>query len=684
MSTKFKNIFSPIDVGSMHMKNRLMSTSMSPGEGYTGKDMKPTQRFYNYLEERAKGGLGAICQTISFYRMDPEGHLLPQAFDESHIPHMKKMAEVVQKHGCKIVAQAFTVHEWRRKPDEDIEHWGPSDVRLPPAKIAIKPMTKEDIDLFIEHIARGAKIVQAAGWDAVELVAGVGAIMSRFMSKATNKRTDEYGPQSMENRCRLTVDCIKAIKNVCGEDFPVVVRWTPVDYIEGGNEMEDALQIAKILDDAGAAWHNLQIGWHESSVPVTIKTVPEGGFSWMGKEIKKVVKAPVAVGYRNTDPENMDRIIAEGHTDIIGGLRYSIADPEFGIKAEHGRENEIKKCICCCRCLDDVVSRGKPLDYCSVNPRLGAELDEEVGKAYERKNVMIVGSGPAGLSAAFTAYERGHDVTIYEKGPRVGGCLVMSAIFSPLYERMTKYYKTKLANTPEIKVKLKTTVTPELVQTMQPDAIIVAAGGEPRDLFVPGVNRANVIRSHDFLSLLNGTPPSKPGIVNKVMWRCAGIFLGLFYSPSLLKKMMWFPWPFGKKVAIIGGGLPGCELGIEMLHNNREMVIIEENKKIGFDVGGSERFHITSAFKKSPVVQMEPLSQVLEISNKGVTAQRADGSRFTYEADTVAVTLGFEENKSLYKSLNDRTRYLEGAGDCMNPQRMADATKAGYKAARGI
>lgn len=668
----------------MTLKNRLMSTSMSPGEGYTGKDMKPTKRFLNYLEERARGGIGAICQTISFYPMDPEGHLLPEAYDESHIPHMKQMAEVVQRYGCKMIAQAFTVHEWRRLPDEPIGHWGPSDVRLPPAMQEIKPMTKEDIQVFIRHIANGAKIVKAAGWDGVELVAGVGAILSRFMSKATNIRTDEYGSQTMENRCRITVECINAIKEACGEDFPVVVRWTPVDYIKGGNEMKDAIEVAKILDKAGAAWHNLQIGWHESSVPLTIKSVPEGGFSWMGKEIKKVVKAPVAVGYRNTDPVNMERIIAEGHTDIIAGLRYSIADPEFAVKAQQDRPEDIKMCICCCRCLDDVVSRGKPLNYCSVNPRLGEELDDELGCSTLRKKVMVVGSGPGGLSAAFAAHKRGHDVTVYERGPRIGGCLVMSAIFSPLYERLTKSYLTQLRKTPGIKVKLKTPVTPELVKSEKPDAVIVAMGGEPKDLHVPGVDRGNVVRSHDFLSLLNGKAPKKPGLFNKFMWMGAGIFLGLFYSPTRIRNMMWFPWPFGKRVAIIGGGLPGCELGIELLHNKRRMVIIEENKKVGYDVGGSERFHVTSAFKKSPDVQMEPLTKVVEISSEGVKACRADGTGFTYKADTVAVTLGFEKNMGLTESIKNLAKSVEAVGDCSNPQRMADATKAGYIAAKRI
>jgi 2,4-dienoyl-CoA reductase (NADPH2) len=217
---------------------------------------------------------------------------------------------------------------------------------------------------------------------------------------------------------------------------------------------------------------------------------------------------------------------------------------------------------------------------------------------------------------------------------------------------------------------------------VNPDAVIVANGGHPIDLEVPGTDGKNVIRSHDFLEMLNGKAPKKPGLLNKFMWNAGSIFLRFFYTPDLARFFMAkFPWPLGKKIAIVGGGLPGCELAKEMMHQDRDLVIIEERKKIGWDVGGSDRFHITSSFKKSPRVTLEPLTKVDEINHKGVKVVHEDGTEVFHQADTVALTLGFEQNLDLAESLKDIVNELYIVGDCMYPSRMADATKAGYQAA---
>lgn len=680
--TQFKHLFSPINVANLTLRNRLITTSMSPGLGYTTYEGKPTQRFLNYLEERARGGVALICQSVAFYPRQSI-HPVPHAFKEEHIPHLKQMAEVVHKHGALLVGQALSVHEWRRSEDEPEDHWGPSDIVMLKSMPKFRTMSKEDIKIFTAQVARCGTILKAAGWDAIEIIAGVGSTLSRFLSPATNNRTDEYGG-SVENRCRFVVEVIQAVKKACGDDFPVLVRWSPVDFVKGGNEIEDAKKIAPILEAAGAAWHNCQVGWHESSVPLVTKDIPDGYWSWISAELKKVATIPVVTAYRQTDPVIMEKILAEGKADIIGGVRYNIADPEFPNKVREGRLEDVNKCICCCRCLDDVISGGKPLEYCSVNPRLGPELDKPLEPAPQPKKVMVVGSGPAGLAAALTAACRGHAVTLYERGPRIGGCLTLSAVFNPMYERLTRYYQAQLRKNPRITVKLNTTVTPELVETEKPDAVIVAVGGRPVELKVPGVNGSNVVRSHDFLELLNGKPPSKPGLLNKFMWYAAAIFLRYFYSPQLIRKLLRIKWPLGYRVAIIGGGLPGCELGRELLDKKRKLAIFEEGKKIGHDVGASERFLVVSKFKNSPDVQLEPLTKVIAITGKGVQARRADGTEFTYAADTVAITLGFEKNLDLAEQLKGKIAVLKVIGDCADPKRMADATKQGYRAALEI
>jgi len=679
---QLKHLFTPIKVGRLTLKNRLIMTSTAPSGDYATASGKPSQWLFNYLEERAKGGAALICTSVSFYPRDPEGEHYPAAYLEEHIADLQKLAEVVHRYDTLLVGQLITIGQWRRNIAEPEHKWGASEMvfhkGLPPRQV----MSEKDIQIFIAQQAKSATLLQKAGFDAVEILAGIGNPISHFLSKASNDRTDKYGG-NIENRCRFLVEDIRAIKKACGDDFPVLVRFSPVDYIPGGNDLSDAKRIIPILEKAGASWLNCQVGWHETSIPLITKDVSEGYWSFITAELKKVATVPLISAYRYTDPLVMEKTLAEGKADIIGGARYLIADPEFVNKAGEGRIEDIRRCICCCRCLDDVVGRSVGLEYCSVNPRLGPEIAIPLEPAPKPKKVMITGSGPAGLSAALTAAKRGHDVTLYERSPRIGGCLTMSAVFSPLYQQLTDYYRNQLRKTPNIKLLLNTTVTPELVKKEKPDAVIIAVGGFPIELNVPGADGNNVVRSHDFLELLSGTIPQKSGFINKVMFTAGAIFLKFFYSSGLLNKMMAFPWPFGSRVAIIGGGLPGCDLALELTKHNRKLAILEEKRKIGFDVGPSDRFHTLTKLKKADV-QMEAPVKVLAITDKGVKVGRADTTEFTYEADTVAVTLGFEKNLKLADALQGLVPVLFVVGDCADPKRMPEATKQGYRTAQQI
>mgnify|MGYP002248977423 FL=1 len=305
--------------------------------------------------------------------------------------------------------------------------------------------------------------------------------------------------------------------------------------------------------------------------------------------------------------------------------------------------------------------------------------------AKKPRRVMAIGSGPAGLSAALTAAKAGHKVTVFERGPRIGGCLVLSSVFSPMYERLIKYYKAVLPQYPNIDIRCNKKVTAEFVKKCAPEVVIVAVGGECVDGDMPGVDGKNVVRSHDFLELLNGRPPQKPGIVNKVLWNAGYVFLHFIYTPKLINFALKLPspWPVGKKVAIIGGGLPGCEMGMKLTGGWRKMNIFEAGK-IGYDVGSSERFIVRNTFKTADDVEMHEKSRVVSITDSGVYAVNENGQEDFYEANTVAVTLGFKENRELYEQVKDLAPQVFIVGDCNEPKRMADATKAGYRAAASI
>lgn len=228
-------------------------------------------------------------------------------------------------------------------------------------------------------------------------------------------------------------------------------------------------------------------------------------------------------------------------------------------------------------------------------------------------------------------------------------------------------------------------MTRALVEDVRPDAVILAIGGTPRGIDVPGVDGKNVVTSHDFLDMLNGNPPQKPGIVNKVMWNCGAQFLKFYYTPTFARVLTnKSPWPLGNPIAIIGGGLPGCELGELTMHSGRQTEIFEEGKKVGWDVGSSDRFHMRSAFKKAPNVNTYERARITEITPHTVKAVQStpEGEKeVEVDAKTVVVALGFQPNTDLYEDLKHTDIPVYPVGDCIEPGRIADATKAGYQAA---
>ena len=696
MSKQYPLLASPLQVNGVTLKNRMITTSMSPGEGYVTKDNRPTSRLARYLEERAAGQVAMITQTVCPWKRnehDPEHiHELPSCYDESCIPDLRKyMIEPVHKHGGLICAQPYYVHDWKPDPQTPEGPYGPSDIAILKFMGGFKTMSLEQIQLFKEQYFNAARICKQAGFDAIEVMAGVGGILSRFMARATNNRTDAYGG-SLENRVRLTLEVIRGVREIVGPDYPIMVRWSPVDFIESeagpGLSMDEALKITPMLEAAGCDIHDLAVGWHETSRPLTTKVIEDGHWTSISERIKSVAKKPVAQGYRNSDPKVMERCLAEGKTDVIAGLRYSIADPELPLKVMEDRTCDMNLCIVCCRCLDDVVSQGKPMNFCGVNPHLGQELDHDlVPSAREKKRVMVVGSGPAGINAALTAAKRGHEVDLYEKGPRLGGCVNMSSIFSPYHERYLKYLRGQIRQHPEIRIHLNTEVTADLVRKSNPDAAIVAVGGSPIGLDVPGGDGKNVVTSHDFLEMISGhKPKGKKGLFNNFMWGAGSVFLKGYYTPGFARMMTAkSPWPIARSVAIIGGGLPGCEFGHLCMETGRKTAIVEEKRKIGYDVGGSDRFGLIGAFKKAENVDLYPSARVLAITDQGVDIERntkeGGTERLSIPAKTVAVTLGLSENRALGDELMSSVGEVYLVGDCLAPGRIADATKAGYRAA---
>ena len=670
--TAFKHLFQPITLGNIHLKNRMVMLSM--GLGYEDKG-KPTQRLYNFLGERARGGAGMIITSFSFFP-EPLGGILDATRDD-YIPDMKKMVDVVHGYDVPLLGQLITIHIWRKDKDSQLEIVGPSDVAVRPNAIKPRTLTLEEIEIILDQYEDSARRLREAGFDGIEIMGGIGGLISRFMSPCANKRDDKYGG-SFENRMRFPIEVIERVKKGAGADFTVGFRYSGHEFLDGGYELEGAVEIGKVLEKAGAAWLNIQTGWHDSPVPLITKEVPEGHFAYLSEGIKKAVNIPVIAGYRITDPVVAESLLAQGKADLIGMARAFIADPDFANKVKEGREDEIRRCICCCRCVDQAVGAGMPLDICSVNPRVGADLETDIIAAKFPKKILVIGGGPAGMQAARIAALRGHKVSLYERGPRLGGAMVFGGILNDQTAKLTHYFESEFKKLP-VEVKLNTEVDSSIVEKLKPDAIIMAAGGAPLSLEIPGIKGDNVSSLRDAIGLVTGRPVKKDGLWQKFIWSMGLLTFRYFYNLPFMRWALASPFLFGKNVAVIGGGFAACELAEFLIEHGRKVTIVAEESRLGADIGPSTRWVIMMKMRKAGVTMLTE-ARPLEITREGIKITRK-GEEKLVKADSIISALGMKHNQDLSRGLSAGAIPVFIIGDCADPKKIAEANKAGYRTA---
>ncbi|MEM3564362.1 MAG: FAD-dependent oxidoreductase [Candidatus Jordarchaeaceae archaeon] len=658
-------LFDPIKIGSMEIRNRIFLPAMHLG--YCVNNFVD-DRIVNFYEVRAKGGAGLIM--VGGCATEPLGTGLPNMMslsEDKYIPGMRRLAEAIKRHGAKAAVQLLHVG-----PQTWTFILGTQPVSASAIKCKLtgempREMTIQEIEQSVENFALAAKRAKSAGFDAVEIIGGVGYLVARFLSPRTNVRKDRYGG-SVQGRVRFAVEIIERIKEKLGKDFPVIFKLSGEEFIEGGNTIEDTKVIAKELEKAGADCFNVAVAWHESPVPQITMNIPRGAFAYLAEKVREVVSVPVIAGNRINDPLVAEKILREGKADIISLGRALIADPEFPIKAKEGKFAEIRKCLACNQgCFDHVFS-AQPVE-CLVNPDVSREAEYQIKPAAKRKKVLIAGGGPAGMETTRVAKLRGHDVTLYEKSDRLGGQLSWAAVPKERRElgNLVEYlaYQMQLLN---VNVVLGKEVTPEVVKQLNPDVLVVATGVNWIVPDIPGVDRPNVVMALDVLA-------------DRV--------------------------PVGKKVVIIGGGGVGCETGLylaekgsidaetmlflvkwgamdlesayKLTKSNREIVIVEMLDKMGQDIGGSTRWTILKSLSQSGV-KMLTNSKVKEITEKGVKLDNGE----VLEADTVVIAVGSKPNNELFEKMKGKVPEIYAVGDCVTPRKAMDAMHEAAAIARKI
>lgn len=640
----FDNLLKPGKIGNYQVKNR-MKYAATVNNFCDIKTGEVTDTEVAYLEERAKGGFGIVTSQGAFTHILGKGYKGQMGVhEESMLPGLKRIADAIKKHGSMAVGQIMHTGRYAHPHDYGIDDLprGPSDFTSTIKRYGkCKGMTKKEIHEQVRAHGLAAKWFKDAGFDGVEVCGIVGYLIADFLCRWTNLRDDEYGG-SLENRARFFVEILDEVRKQVGPDYPVLIRLNGTDLIEGGNTEEEYIEIAKMVQDK-VNFISITVGWHETTASAITPDIEPGQWLYIPENWKKAgIKPPLGMAYRLNYPDLPDKAIADGILDYWEMCRPGIADPYLPLKVKEGRPEDIAVCPACdFGCFMRVFVDAKM--SCMVNPRVGREGDPEyaIKPADPKKKVMVVGGGPSGMEAARVAAMRGHEVTLYEKGDKLGGQVRLGAK-TPLtkdWRYMITYYEAQMKKL-KIKVELGKEVTPRMITKEAPDALIIASGAKPQRPPVPGIDKPIALDLFDVLD-------------EKVK--------------------------VGQKVVIWGGKEIGVQTAEWLAANGKDVTIVEEGERVGKDIN---IFNILCHRKKLAELKINQVTEakVERITDKGIVIIK-EGKEEEIKADSVIVAPKMEANKELLEEVGAVTDMeIHSIGDCVAPRKLFVAIHEGYKA----
>ncbi len=633
------NLFDKTQLGSMKLKNRIFMSPM----GTTGEaDGSYCNEGIDYFMERAKGGAGLIITGANVVSTKYEARPCTELSNFHHVERLNMLIERCHNYGAKVCVQLSPGLGRQQFTDPFTPPYSAGSVGAFWYKdLVCKPFSKEDIHYLVEKVGYSASLAINAGADAVELHAYGGYLLDQFQSKQWNNRTDEYGG-SLENRMRFTLECIEAIKQNVPKNFPILVKFTPDQRVEGFRTLDEGIEMAKILEKSGITALHVDTGCYEEwyQAITTIYSKP-GHKLDVQKAIKEVVNIPVLGDGKLYDPKLANKVIEDGTLDYLGLGHEMLADPYWPTKVKEGRYEDIRPCVGCNECLLAGFS-GKHY-YCAVNPTCYAERDYALPKPDgSKKSILVIGGGPGGMSAAITARRRGWDVELWEKTDRLGGTLWAAGgpDFKADILKLINYMKVQCDKL-GVKVRYNKTATAENVVGGNWDKVILAAGANPAIPPIPGIE--------------NATPVSEYLTHNATA---------------------------GKKVVIIGGGLAGTEAACDIAPHADEVTIVEMMPDILFSAAHclNNDQHLRNMVKDRGV-KVAAGAKVTNITADSVTYEK-DGQTITLPCDTVFNAAGFKANNQLEDLLEANYDDVTVIGDAIAPRKILTAVHEGYHAIR--
>lgn len=685
-ANSFQHLLSPGRIGNLELRNRIIVTAM--GVNLAESDGTCGARIRAFHEEHAKGGAGLVNTGVAGVAWPVGGNQPGQVAisDDRFIPGLAAMADAVHEHGAKFSIQ---LHHGGLVGMEDMlagrPVWAPSlpeapkgdfteaflqeELELAPFRrvrnVQFKVLAPEDIRLVVEQFAAAADRARRAGADAVEIHGGHGYLLSSFMSPKSNKRTDEYGGP-LENRARFLLEVVRAVRGAIGSDLAILCKIDSREVgVPHGITLEDAKRVAVWIQEAGAdaitvsAYHDTSQGKLHSA-----SNIPhEPGTNLPAAQaIKAVVSVPVIASGR-IEPEVGDERIGAGAMDFLAMGRKLLADPYLPRKLAEGRRDDVLPCIYCYTCVSAIYTCESV--RCAVNPKTAFEYIASDRAPLARKRFAVIGGGPGGMETARRLSAEGHEVVLFERGPRLGGTLQFAALAYEPNERLLRWLRRQIEAS-NVEVRLNTAATPELLRTLRPDAVIVASGAVRGMPPIPGSDLPHVFSGDDMRRLMLGESSdslkSKVGLTTRLATRI-GAATGITANLEFVRKVTHQWMPLGRRIAIIGGELVGLELA-EFLHDRgREVVVVDEAPRFGAGLTVVRRMRLLDELKEHGV-GLFPSASNIRIEHNAVRFTDRDGEARAVPAEQVIVAKGATGDLGFAEQLRADGFTVHTVGDC--------------------
>jgi len=633
----FPNLLSPLDLGFTVIKNRSLMGSMHTNLEETENGFERMATFY---KERVEGGVGLIV--TGGIGPNPEGAVAQGAAlmtTEADAKQHQIITDAVHEAGGKICMQILHAGRYAYNP----ALVAPSAIQAPINPFSPRALTSDEIEQQINDFVRCATLAQQAGYDGVEIMGSEGYFINQFIAKRTNQRDDKWGG-SYQNRIRLPLEIITRVRAAVGEKFILIYRLSMIDLVEGGSSQAEVLLLAKAVEKAGATLINSGVGWHEARVPTISTSVPRSLFSQLAKEVKAQVNIPVITSNRINTPEVAEQLLVDNCADMVSMARPFLADPDFINKAAADQSELINTCIACNQaCLDHTFEH--KISSCLVNPRAANETLLNFLSVEQPKNIAVVGAGPAGLAFATYAAEKGHKVTLIDKGVELGGQFNLAKQIPGKEEffETLRYFSKQLARL-KVTIKLNSLATVEDLADF--DEVIIATGITPRTPDIDGIDHPKVV---SYVDVLN-----KSKIIGKSVALIGAGGIGFDVaeylshqgeSPALNKALFADEW--GIDLTNSGNGglatakVTPCPRDIYLLQR--------KSTKVGANLGKTTGW-IHRASLKHKKVKMLANVEYVKVDDHGLHI-KVDGIAQLLDVDHVVLCAGQQPNKSLYQQL---------------------------------